>query len=112
MTTITDDFMKQMIAAAKTYTAIILKKTPVYNREQHFPLIWEHARRNFQLRAEGKLSIVCPVRDESEVGGIGIFNLGPDETRQLMDEDPAVKAGIFTYDVHPVASFPGDTLPG
>jgi hypothetical protein len=29
-----------------------------------------------------------------------------------MDEDPGVKAGIFTYEVHPTCSFPGDRLPG
>jgi hypothetical protein len=32
-------------------------------------------------------------------------------TRVLMDDDPAVRAGIFTYEIHPVRSFPGDTLP-
>lgn len=29
-----------------------------------------------------------------------------------MDDDPAVLAGIFTYEIHPVRSFPGDSLPG
>jgi hypothetical protein len=29
-----------------------------------------------------------------------------------MDEDPAVKAGLLTYEVHPVRGFPGDSLPG
>jgi hypothetical protein len=29
-----------------------------------------------------------------------------------MDEDPAVKAGVFVYEVHPCRSFPGDSLPG
>jgi len=28
-----------------------------------------------------------------------------------MDEDPAVKEGIFTYELHPCRSFPGDCLP-
>jgi hypothetical protein len=29
-----------------------------------------------------------------------------------MDEDPAVKEGIFAYELHASRSFPGDMLPG
>ena len=29
----------------------------------------------------------------------------------IMDEDSAVQAGVFTYAVHPIRSFPGDSLP-
>jgi hypothetical protein len=28
-----------------------------------------------------------------------------------MDEDPAVRAGIFRYEIHPVRGFPGSSLP-
>jgi len=28
-----------------------------------------------------------------------------------MDTDPGVMAGIFTYEVHNIRSFPGDSLP-
>ncbi len=28
-----------------------------------------------------------------------------------MDGDPGVAAGIFTYEAHPIRSFPGDGLP-
>ena len=28
-----------------------------------------------------------------------------------MDEDPAIKEKILTYEVHPTRSFPGDGLP-
>jgi len=28
-----------------------------------------------------------------------------------MNEDPAVKAGIFTYEAHLIEGFPGDALP-
>jgi hypothetical protein len=31
--------------------------------------------------------------------------------RTIMDDDPGVPAGIFTYDMHPVRSFPGAALP-
>jgi hypothetical protein len=64
------------------------------------------------LRAEGVLSIVCPIRDSSDVCGIGIFNASVEEVQKLMDEDPGVKAGVFLYEVHTSRSFPGDSLPG
>ncbi len=74
-------------------------------------IIWEHGRRNFELRAAGVLSIVCPVTDESEIAGIGIFNASIEEVSKLMDEDPGVKADVFVYELHPCRSFPGDSLP-
>jgi hypothetical protein len=36
-------------------------------------IIWEHGRRNFSLRADGLLSIICPVGDGTQVAGVGIF---------------------------------------
>jgi hypothetical protein len=63
------------------------------------------------LREEGKLSIVCPINDGTEVKGVGIFSTSIEEIKGIMDEDPAVKAGIFTYEIHPYRSFPGDKLP-
>ena len=74
-------------------------------------IIWEHGRRNFSLREEGKLPIACPISDETDVKGVGIFTTNVEETKRIMDEDPGVKAGIFTYEVHPCRSFPGATLP-
>lgn len=74
-------------------------------------IIWEHRRRNFSIREEGKLSIVCPIIDGTDVKGVGIFSTGEEETRKIMEDDPAVKAGIFTYEIHPYRSFPGDMLP-
>ena len=62
-------------------------------------------------RANGLLSVVYPVMMESGVSGIGIFNTGIHETRALMEEDPAVMAGVFTYELLPYRSFPGDCLP-
>jgi hypothetical protein len=111
MATITDDQMRALLPTTKTYTALILKAGPNRHMEGVEAIIWEHGRRNFSLRADGLLSIVCPVSDGSEVSGVGIFNLGPEETSKIMDEDPGVKAGVFVYELHPCRSFPGDALP-
>ena len=111
MTTITDEYMKQMSATTKNFTAVILKKGPAFKMPDCFPVIWEHGRRNHVLRVEGLLSIVCPVMDDTEIAGIGIFNADVEQTKIIMEEDPAVKEKILVYEIHPTRSFPGDSLP-
>ncbi len=74
MTEITDDFMRQMISRTRDYCIVILKAGPNMNKPGVEKIIWEHGKRNFKLRADGRLSIVCPVSDGSGVSGIGIFN--------------------------------------
>ncbi|HVU14403.1 MAG TPA: hypothetical protein VHD90_24160 [Phototrophicaceae bacterium] len=112
MPTISDDEMRQMMTTTKPYTVIILKATPKLKEAGMDKVVWEHGRRNFELRAEGKLAVVMPIRDGSDVSGVGIFNATVEETQALMDGDPGVQAGIFTYEVHASRSFPGDSLPG
>lgn len=103
--------MRQMISRTKSYCIVILKAGPNRNKAGAEKIIWEHGRRNFALRADGKLSIVCPVSDGSDVSGIGIFNASIDEVKRIMDEDPGVKEGVFIYEIHASRSFPGDCLP-
>ncbi len=111
MAIISDDFMRQMLDTAKEYCVCILKITPKRKEPGANTIVWEHGRRNFSLRAGGVLAIVCPISDGSGVSGVYIFNAGLDEVRRIMEDDPAVKAGIFTYELHPSRSFPGDELP-
>ena len=110
MTVITDEEMKRGLAAAKGYSIVILKATPRRRELGADKIVWEHGRRNFALRKEGKLSIVCRGRGEGELAGLCIFSTSAEETRRLMDQDPAVKAGVLTYALQPVAGFPGDAL--
>ena len=111
MATITDEQMRALLPTTRLYSVVILKAGPNRHTDGADAIIWEHGRRNFSLRADGLLSIVCPVADGTEVNGVGIFNLDPDETRKVMDDDPGVRAGVFVYEVHPCRSFPGDALP-
>ncbi len=111
MTTITDEFMRQMISKTRNYCIVILKAGPKKNEEGAEKIIWEHGRRNFALRADGVLSIVCPISDGSNVAGVGIFNADVEEVTKIMDEDPAVKTGVLIYEIHPCRGFPGSCLP-
>jgi len=111
MIEITDDLMMQMLATTKAYTVIILKRGPGFEQEGTRGIIWEHGRRNFSLRASGSLSVVCPVNDGTDVCGIGIFNESAEKTKEIMDEDPGIRQGVFIYEIHATRSFPGDQLP-
>src|SRR5919108_3453248 len=98
MTHITDDFMRDMLTKSKPYTVLLLKATPKRHEPGADTIVWEHGRRNFSLRSDGVLSIVCPVIDDSGWSGVGIFDTTPDEVVRIMDEDPGVKAGTFPYE--------------
>lgn len=111
MTSISDQTMREALTKTKTYSLMILLAGPNRHQPDAEKIIWEHGRRNFELRAAGKLCIVCPVGDGSNLCGLGIFNTDPEETRRIMEGDPGVKAGVFTYEVHACRSFPGDSLP-
>ncbi len=111
MTAITDDYMQAMLKTTKLYTLIILRRASGRSDPGADRIVWEHGRRLLALRRDGLLSIVCPlVKDESDVAGICIFNTDLGETRRVMDDDPTVKAGIFSYEAHVLSGFPGDSL--
>ena len=111
MAIITDEFMHRTIATTKQYCVVILKAGTNKQQDGVEKIIWEHGRKNFSLRADGVLPIVCPINDGSDVSGIGIFNASVEEAKKIMDEDPGVQAGVFVYEVHECKSFPGSCLP-
>lgn len=111
MTEITNEYMQEMMTKTKNYTTVILKTGPNFNMDGARNIIWEHGRNNFRLRAEGKLSIVCPIPTTAGTCGLGIFNCSEEETRKLMEEDPAIKENVLLFEVYNCRSFPGDSLP-
>ena len=108
---ISDDFMRENLPKAKPFTLAFLKKTPKLGEQDPSPIIWEHGRRNFSLRESGLMPIVCPIRDDEEYAGVCIFVVGADEAARIMDNDPGVRAGIFSYEILETRSFPGSALP-
>jgi hypothetical protein len=110
---ITDEFMRQRITGAQPYTAVLLRKTAAYSRPGADATVWEHGRRNMALEQHGVLAIVLPVNnDPGDWAGLAVFTAPPDEVAGIMDNDPGVRAGIFSYEIHPVRGFPGASLPG
>jgi hypothetical protein len=73
-------------------------------------LIWEHAKRNYALYLVGLMRIVFPIGGGSGTTGVGIFDSDPEEADRIMRQDPGVKAGLFTYELHATQTFPESTL--
>lgn len=111
MEPVTDEYMRDMLARTHVYSVVLLRRAARYAEPDAREIIWEHGRRNFALRADGVLAVVCPVADDSDLAGVGIFDATPEETARIMDGDPAIQAGVLSYEVHPVRGFPGDGLP-
>ncbi len=65
--TVTDEYMKEMLTKTEAYTLVILQAAKNLNKPGTEEIIWEHGRRNFSLRKEGKLSIVCPMIDSTDI---------------------------------------------
>lgn len=114
---VTDEQLEQSLATARPYTIVVLKAGPRFQKPgpdrdpEVARIIWAHGKRNYALRLAGLLPIVCPVADGSDVTGIAIFDATPEDVELIISGDPGIKAGLFTFDVHPTRTFPGSTLP-
>jgi hypothetical protein len=102
--------MLESLAQAREYAVVILRQGPDAAREDARAIVWEHGRRNFELREQGLLNVVLPVRDDSDIAGIGVFNTTVAEAAEIMSGDPGVQAGLFVFEVHGARGFPGDAL--
>jgi uncharacterized protein YciI len=88
----------------KPYFFVLLKKGP--NRTQDSVTAAKiqkaHMENINRMAASGKLNVAGPFLDEGDMRGIFIFDSGnEDEVRKLVENDPAVKAGRLTYEIHP-----------
>lgn len=115
MAEISDDYMRDMLGKSRPYTVVLLSKGPNYRPDGDRSIIWEHGRRNFELRAAGQLAVVVPMGADdgtSDIVGLGIFTTTPEETAALLAPDPAIVAGWLVAEIRAGRSFPGDALPG
>ena len=86
MPEITDFFMRQALPHPQIHRPIIHKSVP--NRNQ--PGVERSSEStgdwNFAHRADGLLSIVCPVADGCEASSIEIFNAGIDGAKNIPEK--------------------------
>jgi hypothetical protein len=114
---VTDEMLQQALPTTRPYTVVVLKAGPEFElpdqerSSEVAKLIWAHGKPNYALHLAGLMPVVCPVGDGSGVTGISIFDASPEDVNRIMANDPGVRAGVFTYDIHPTRSFPGSSLP-
>ena len=109
---VTDAEMETVLQYAQPYSVVILRTGSVHDAADAAPLVREHERRNLALRAAGDIAVVLRIDDtNSDVRGIAIFDRDIATTTALIDDDPAVKAGVLTAEIRKGHGFPGDALP-
>jgi uncharacterized protein YciI len=111
---ITDDYVNEKVSKGRQYILVHLIKGPNYDSPP--PSVDEiqkaHLRYLFRLKEEGKLLLVGPLIEKTDLRGIAIYNIQePEEAKKLASEDPAVKAGLFTIEIYRWFGIPGDGLP-
>lgn len=114
VTVVDDDYMSAEVAKMKTYTLLLLKSGPKrsnYTDDELNTIQAGHLKHIFEMKLSGKLAIVGPLLTDGNIRGIGIFNASEEEVKQLMEQDPSVKAGLLTVETHPWFGLPGDALP-
>jgi hypothetical protein len=110
MNAVTDKQVKELVATGKPYTLVQLTWAPGRHREGADAIEHEHQRRMVSLRAEGTISVLCPVLSD-RLCGVAIMTQTPEQARETMAHDPCVQAGMMTVEVLPCIGFPGDSLP-
>jgi uncharacterized protein YciI len=88
----------------KPYFLVILKKGPHRDQDSAVAAAIQkgHMDNINKLAASGKLNVAGPFLDEGDMRGIFIFDSGNEqEVRTFVENDPAVKAGRLTYEIHP-----------
>lgn len=86
------------------YTVVFLRRPaspPRMSEEELDELQEEHVAFNTKMRDAGHAIITGPVSGQPDVSlrGINIFRTSVEETRELMEGDPSVRAGRLEVDV-------------
>jgi uncharacterized protein YciI len=110
---ITDEYIMSQVQKGKQYILLLLKRGPSTDQNEEAQKIqMAHLHHLFTLKAEGKLVLAGPVTEDTDLRGIGIFNLTDmEQVKKIVEEDPAVKSGRLTYELYPWFGLPGDGLP-
>jgi uncharacterized protein YciI len=97
----------------KTYTFVMLKKGNKLDQDStELALLQKQHLEHLSKMAEtGDLNVAGPFLDRGNWRGILIFNTDDAEkVKRLVEEDPAVKAGRFSYEIHPWMTQQGVTF--
>jgi uncharacterized protein YciI len=98
--------MKDVPKAMKQYFLVFVVSGPKFepgDTETHRALMPKHLAHIRKLIEAKKMRLAGPTMDEGRILGIGIVAAPTlEQARAWMDEDPAVQAGFFAHEFHPV----------
>jgi uncharacterized protein len=87
------------------YSVVLIKRGDKWNPEapEFMDVMKQHHALVKQMTEEGNLAVAAPfsLDDQGELRGVSIFRVGAEETARLMQDDPAVKAGLVKTEIHP-----------
>ena len=83
----------------------LLKKGPKWDatkEQDRNSILKQHFANVMSMLGSGKAVIAGPMTDDADVAGIFILRASSTtEAKNWVDNDPAVKAGLFTAEIHP-----------
>jgi hypothetical protein len=113
---VTPEFIQKELSKARPYTLVFfLKGKEPENMDEQTAEKNQmiHLQYLFSLKENKHVSVFGPLTDEGTIRGILIFNSTDREVvKKLLDEEPNVKAGYLTYELHPWFGVAGQTLEG
>ncbi len=86
----------------KSYVFVVLKtgKTKIEDKEKSAKIFAGHFSNMSKLAEQGKLVLAGPFVEGAPKRGLFIFNVTTiEEAEELVKTDPAVKAGVFEYEL-------------
>ncbi|HTR81720.1 MAG TPA: hypothetical protein VMM58_08820 [Bacteroidota bacterium] len=110
---VSQEQIQKELGKGKPYIIAILKKGKkfVLDKAQAESMRAKHFEHLFQLRAEGKVSVIFGTRENGEVRSIELFQLSDrSEVERLVSEDPAVQAEHFAFELLQMTGLPGDMV--
>jgi uncharacterized protein YciI len=101
------------------YQMVLLRRTrqyPDFDEESTERIFREHLAYTLSLLARGDQLAAGPVPDgpaeEETICGVGLYQKESlDEVRQLLEQDPGVKQGLYTFQVMTWLTAPGTVNP-
>lgn len=109
MSAVTDEQVRELAATAVPYSLVQLWWGDDRFQDGADVIEAAHQRRMVSLRADGVIAVLCPVGSDV-LAGVAILDAPLDRAREIMADDPCVRAGMMRADVHPCHGFPGDRL--
>lgn len=87
----------------KPFVMVFLKRGPgTFTKEERSRLVNLHLENIGKLAEAKKLVLAGPFMEDGDLRGIYIFDVKTvEEAKALTETDPAVKAGVFSMELHP-----------